>query len=186
MAALVLFTRIVLIGEIWLEARKDLEDFRSLKQFIFPGARILATSVLRFEDRASYFRDQPRSRQLRGITDTYSHFVGFWVIDRGVFWPLLFSNPSQQPIRAIPPYDQLAVPVVRPPPDYRLLAHTPLPADALYVAPYLSDWVANFDFVVVLSSGRAKHLDELDDLPLTLIKKTDIATLYSIRKPASN
>jgi len=179
-AGLVVFVRLGFLSGVWIDARADLEDFRSMEAFIFPGARILVMTAS--DDAASYFRDRHRSREVRHFGATSQSLVGFWVIERRVFWPLLFADPSQQPIRVLSPYDRIAVPSKSLTLDYRLLAAPQIPAEALIEAPYLASWQSNFDFVVVVSVLRAEHLDAFDTLPLTLVKKTPIAALYKIRK----
>src|SRR5208283_158036 len=113
---------------------------------------------------------------------TSPNLVGFWVIERKVFWPFLFADPSQQPIRVLAPYDKIAAgkyPTV----SYQVLTAPPLSQEVLAKAPYLLDWLNNFDFVVVISTGCSEHLDAFDALPLSLVEKTDVAALYKVKRP---
>jgi hypothetical protein len=169
-ATVILVARLTVVGAVWTAARRDLQDLQSLETYIPQGARILAVSA----------EDETQSDELREIALRSVHLPGIWVIDRKVFWPSLFTDVDQQPLKVLPPYDRLSLSGSLPP-DYRDLASGELSAETLRHAPYLVDWKDHFDYVVVLLGARAKHLELFDRLPLTLIAKTDIAVLYKIQ-----
>jgi hypothetical protein len=68
------------------------------------------------------------------------------------------------------------------PPDYRALFDPDLAVQEAKQSPYSPGWQQHFDYVVVLSVGRAEHLDGLASLPLVLIGKTAIGALYQIMR----
>jgi len=179
--ALLLIVRIGALDLAWDRSQQDVRDLRMLGAMLPPGSKVLAVEARPDEDRAAYFRDQPPWRELRGVYSTFIYAPALWVIERKVFFPLIFAIPGQQPLKVAAPYRDLAAPFGVPP-DYRALADPAIMRDELKSAPYLADWQKTFDYVVVLSSGRARHLDLLQHAPLTLLGKTDIASLWKVQR----
>ena len=178
--ALLMLVRLGVLADAWAGVQQDLPDFEALGGVLPAGARVLVTTVTVDEDRARYFRDQPRWRELRGLSPAFYHWAALWVVERHIFDPLTFDNPGQQPLAVAPAYQALITPGGLPL-DYRDLipGHSP---ESPAIAAYLEGWNQKFDYVVVLSAGRAGQLDQLAQAPLTQIGKTDIAALYAVRR----
>jgi hypothetical protein len=177
--ALLLVVRIVVVEEVWRSSRQDIADLRTLGAFLPRGSRVLATRVNPDEDCARYFHDQPAGRQLLGLLPNTWFLPSLWVIERQVFFPLLFTNPALQPLEVTDADRGLSMPIGIPP-DYRALFDPGLAAQEVKDSPYLAHWEQNFDYVVILNAGRANYISGLDTLPLGLVGKTDIAALYRI------
>jgi hypothetical protein len=146
---------------------------------IQPGDRVL---VLQAEDgsRAGAMSSRPDTARSMMYNDATMHMAGLVVIERHAFWPLLFSAPSKQPVKVLPPYSALSVFEGVPPwigslPD-------PRPVD-IERAPYLRHW-QDFDWVLVLWPGWTA--DGYDLLPTRLepVGSGHVAALYRIRKTA--
>ena len=176
---LLFVVRIGVIADVWHASQRDINDMRGLGAALPPGGRVLATRVVPDEDRAKYFHDQPAGRQLRGLFANFWFLPSLWVIEQHVFFPLLFTNPLLQPLEVTDAYRSISS-QTNAPPDYRALYDPILAANEAKQSPYFPGWQQHFDYVVVLSAGRAEHLDGLDSLPLVLIGKTDIAALYRV------
>ena len=72
-----------------------------------PGARVLVVSVSP-EEAPGYWQNAPLSRQLSLGIRLDHHLPALLLIERRAYWPFLFDNPSQQPVRTLPPYRALA------------------------------------------------------------------------------
>jgi hypothetical protein len=180
--ALVMSIRLVVVGNVWLHARPDLAEFRALGGNIPPNSRLLELTAAD-DGRACRGTEHPE-REVYHFGSTAQSLAGFWVIERKMFWPLLFADPSQQPVRVVPPYDRLAVTSKSLTLEDKVLAASPVPPEAVREAPYLVDWPSNFDFVLVVSVRCAHRPGMFAALPLRLAGQADIATLYRVDGPA--
>ena len=103
-------------------------------------------------------------------------------IERHAFWPMVFTNPSQQPLRVLPPYDALAQPAGYLP-DYRMLDPAAEPPPNLGRQPYLTDWQDHFDYVLLLLAGGAGELPAFARARLEPVNRSPMAALYRVRPP---
>ena len=78
-------------------------------------------------------------------------------------------------------YAALAMPQ-SPPPEISALARE-RSGDRFAHAPYLADWPAHFDFVLLLDAGALPHPDRLLPDRLRLLNRSDMAALYRVRHP---
>ena len=99
--------RMAVVAEVWTEHRRDLADLRAVIAAVPPGASVYMTNVPR-EEAPAYWDAGPRSRLISNVLRTEYHLPALLIIERGAFWPLLFANPAQQPIRLRPAYARLA------------------------------------------------------------------------------
>ena len=127
----------------WRAHAQDLAELRSELAAVPPGAKIVFVET--------ELRDPPhegRGRMLQDFRRVDDNLPALAVIERRAFWPLLFADPGQQPIVVRPPYDRLAQALGSPPTWGDLLAAPSKVADREY--PYLADWRASFDYVLVV------------------------------------
>jgi hypothetical protein len=161
--------RMALLAGVWTAQRRDLAELRFAIGIVPPSAKVFFTNVPQ-EEAPAYWDAGPRSRRLsNGLRADY-HLPALLLIERGAFWPVLFANPAQQPIRLQPSYARLAREAHDIPDHARLLAD---PESAL---PALCD----FDFVLMLEAG-ADH-DPANFIPdcLALEARTDFAALFRV------
>ena len=119
-------------------------------------------------------QEATRGRALPNVARMDDHLAAVALIERHAFWPLLFADPSQQPVIVRPPYDSLAQPLGEVPPWRRLFDRPPTSAD-LAQYPYLADWRARFDYVLLVGPppGPAPP-------GLTLLRGADAVSLYRV------
>jgi hypothetical protein len=91
----------------------------------------------------------PQERALPGMYRLDGHLGALLLIERRAFWPLMFADPSQQPLAVKPPYDRIAHPLGEPV-DWPLLHQDSFSAADLAAARYLPDWRRNFDHVLLI------------------------------------
>lgn len=131
-----LLLRVVTMAQAWAGHGAELAALRRAIAPVRPGERVLA--VLADPERMP---DGPGDL-VPGLHRTDLHLPALLTIERRAFWPLLFADPSQQPIAVRPPYDRLAQRLGEPP-DARLLE-----------APgALAGWRTRWDAVLVLGHG---------------------------------
>ena len=94
-----LFTvRMAVVAEVWTEHRRDLAELRAVIGHVPPAAKVYFTNVPRAEAPA-YWDAGPRGRELSNTLRADYHLPALLMIERGAFWPVLFANPAQQPMR---------------------------------------------------------------------------------------
>ena len=165
--------RMAVVAEVWTEHRRDLADLRAVIAAVPPGASVVMTNVP-LEEAPAYWDAGPRSRLISNVLRTEYHLPALLIIERGAFWPLLFANPAQQPIRLRPAYARLAREV------YDIPSHAALVADPDRGSAALRD----FDFVLMLEAGADPDLSGFVPKYLTLVARTDFAALFRVRRDA--
>ncbi len=140
--------RLVVVGAAWWEHRQDLADLRATIAFVPPGARVFLAEV------PGGWRNGPVSRRLSLDLPLDEHMSALLLIEHRAYWPFLFDNPSQQPVRTLAPYAQLAV-----------------QAGAIGDVRALPD-LSGFDYLLVLYPEKI-------DLPAP-VAQSDIAALYRV------
>ena len=163
--------RMAVVAEVWSEHRRDLGDLRTVIAAVPPGASVYMTNVPR-EEAPEYWDAGPRSRRLSNTLRTDYHLPALLLIERGAYWPVLFANPTQQPIRLRPAYDKLAREAHAIPSHAALVAHPDSGSTAL----------RDFDFVLMLEAGADADLANFVPNCLTLMSRTDFAALYRVRR----
>lgn len=178
LAAAAFVLEIVPISVIWHRHEAQIADLRRTIAPVSPGSRVLVVS-------APLDRDNPYWRAsgalALGIFRTDYNLGALVAIDRQAFWPGLFADPSQQPVAIQPPYAGLAAPGWPPEIESLKLGQS---TDPNWPAPYLKDWPANFDFVLVLNAGAIPDIARYLPERVTLIGATPIAALFQVNAPA--
>jgi hypothetical protein len=158
------------VADVWVQHRRDLADLRAVIAAVPPGASVYMTNVPQ-EEAPAYWDAGPRSRRLSNTLRADYHLPALLLIERGAFWPLLFANPAQQPIRLRPAYERLAHEAHDIPSHAALVAHPDRGSAAL----------RDFDFVLMLEAGADANLPGFVPKCLTLLSQTDFAALYRVR-----
>jgi hypothetical protein len=166
--------RMATLAYVWSEQRRDVADLRAVMAAVPPGAKVLFTNVPQ-EEAPDYWDAGPRSRRLaNGLRADY-HLPALLLIERGAYWPVLFANPAQQPIRLQPAYARLAREA------HDMPSHARLVADPDGALPALCD----FDFVLMLEAGADADLANFIPGYLDLQSRSDFAALFRVRRDAS-
>ena len=141
------------ISAMWFNHRHDLADVRAALARVEPGARVMVA-----RGNPGYLTDvQPPERALPGLYRLDGHIAALLVIERHAFWPLLFADPSQQPLIVKPPFAQIAQPLSEPV-EWPLLGEESLSAGTLRSVRYLRDWRANFDNVLLIDPATSARV----------------------------
>jgi len=144
--AALIATRTIHVAMAWIDHREDVADVRSAIAEVKPGSRVLvARGHPGFETEGV----MPQERALPGMYRLDGHLGALLLIERRAFWPLMFADPTQQPLTLKAPYDRIAHPLGEPV-DWPLLHQGSFTAADLAVARYLSDWRRNFDNVLLI------------------------------------
>jgi hypothetical protein len=81
----------------------ELAAFRSVIASVQPGDVVMTVRASRVEDTYDG-TNVPSARRLSDGTTIDTHLPGLLVIEHRAYWPFLFDNLSQQPIRTREPY----------------------------------------------------------------------------------
>lgn len=134
------------VAAAWIDHRQDVANVRSAIAGVTSGSRVL---VARGHPGHQTRDVLPQERALPGMYRLDGHLGALLLIERRAFWPLMFADPSQQPLAVKPPYDRIAHPLGEPV-DWPLLHHDSFSAADLAAARYLPDWRRNFDHVLLI------------------------------------
>ena len=168
LVACVLVTRLVVLGAVWTGARADLADLRRVIATVQPGETVLLVSV-EPEESPGFWAHAPRWRVLSSGLRVDTHLPALLVIERHAWWPLLFDNDSQQPVRTRQPYAGLAERVGG------ILGH-----DVLRDPAALD--LCGFDHVLLLEAAGAPDRASLGAGRLVLRADSPFAALYDVRQ----
>lgn len=156
----------------WIGHARDLTDLRASLALIEPGSKVLPTQT----DLAD---SQPlRGRTLPHFSRLDQNWAGLALIERHAFWPLLFADPSQQPVIVLPPYSRMADPIGQPTP-WRNLSDNPATPQELASYPYLAHWRTRFDYVLLIGPEPAQTPSGL-----TLLHAGEESSIYRVDHPA--
>lgn len=164
--------RAALTAWTWSGQEALLRDLRTAIAPIEPGKRILAT-----RDGAATYRVEPGEGGARVVFHraiAYAHLPALVVPERGAYWPLVFAAPGKHPIRAHPPFDELAQHDGYLPPTRELQEA----AGTTSVSPHVVDWPHRYDYVLRLNHHPGSALPHPQ---LSLVVETDFAALYRVR-----
>ncbi|MDH3231444.1 MAG: hypothetical protein OEN55_16765 [Alphaproteobacteria bacterium] len=143
--------RVYQITDHWQVYDRQIAEYRMAATVITPGARILQVQE----------KTLPVAGEPGAFRDIYYHFTSYSVIDRSVFLPTLFTDPTKQPIIAAPELAEVDTPVGLPirPGELRAWAD-PAVFDWFEGEDDVGDqrrygymWQDRFDFIVYLHDG---------------------------------
>jgi len=163
--------RMAVVADAWTGHRRDLQQLRAVIASVPPGATVFVTNVPP-DEAPAYWDAGPRGRHLSNTLRAEYHLPALLLIERGAFWPGLFANPAQQPIRLRPAYAALA------------RAARDIPSHAQVVAKPDSALPAlrAFDFVLMLEADADPNLAGFVPRCLVLAARTDFAALFRVHR----
>jgi hypothetical protein len=165
---------------VWHGHAQDLAELRRVTASIPPASRVLTTAVDMNE--AANGRFGFLSRQLLSDrTRIDGHVAALLVIERRAFWPFLFANLSQQPMRLREPYLTIGQQTVGIPNLRQLAASKPdEPAGGPF--PIAGHWSCCYDYVLIVPSGAHPGFT---DAQLEPVARSDFADLLRVIPTAS-
>jgi len=167
------------VAQAWAAHGRDLAQIRATIVGIEPGSLVLVATAKR-DATPPYWASGPRSRVVTRFRTTEEHLGSLVVLERRAFIPLIFAIRGQQPLKVLPPYDRLAVPVGGVPVDYRSLARGAWSPEELRNAPYLPEWWRSFDYVLVLLADAALGLPAFLPGQLEPVAAHGMAALFRV------
>ncbi len=150
----------------WEGHRQDVADLRSVIATVEPRARVFVAAVSP-EDAPEYWRNGRMSRMLSNDIRLDYHLPALLVVERHAFWPFLFDNPSQQPVRTLSPYRELA-------------DHAGSIPDVRWLAQPGKVNLCGFDYLLLLEAGGEPDVPHLAAGRLTLLAGTDFVALFRV------
>jgi hypothetical protein len=178
--AILLLAKIAFITGVWIQSQQDVRDLRQVIAPVEAGRRVLDVQVFK-SDNPAWFNAMPIGRRIPHLVPTYWHMASFVLLDRRAFWPSIFANDTQQPIRVREPYTQV-LGTGSAPPDYQLLGSVQMSAAEAKQFPFLPHWDQKFDYVLLLNAEGAGNLEQLFPDKLELLDHRGIAALFRVRK----
>lgn len=169
--AILIVGRAALVANAWAGRARDLADLRAELAYVPPGAKVLPAQTEFLASQAAV-----RGRSLPRFNRMDDELAAVALIERHAFWPLLFADPSQQPVLVRPPYDRLAQPMGLSAPWNDLFDQPTTPAEVAQYT-YLADWRAQFDFVLLVGPPPARTPPGL-----VLIRAADAVSLYRVQR----
>lgn len=165
--AALFIVRMAVLSDVWIGHNRDLAQLRAIIAHAEPGSLVFVTDV-KPEEEPAYWNQGPRARWLSNEKRMDPHWPALLIIERRAWWPYLFDNPSQQPIRTRQPYRGLADTMVNLPPHRDL----EVPGKV---------GLCGFDSVLLMIAGGQPDLAHYASDRLTLIAGNDTAALFRIR-----
>ena len=162
------------IAYVWHQRQGDVEAVRKAVESVPPGAAILPLDTMLPETELRAF---PIGRYFHNGHPTHWSLSVLAIMWRKAFVPNLFWAAGKQPLRVLPPWDQISFP-----------EDGLLPWDALLKADttpaHFKTWRQRYQYVLLLNADVGKGI-ELTAFPeLQLTTDTGFARLYVIRGPA--
>ena len=159
--------RMMVLSSAWLAHNDDLAQLRSVIAHVEPGSLVFITDV-KPEEEPGYWDIGHPARLLSNGLRMDVHLPALLLIERRAYWPFLFDNPSQQPVRTRQPYRALSDGIV----------HLP-PHRDLEVPGKVS--LCGFDSVLLMQAGGARDAAHYASDRLIPVAATDTAALYRVR-----
>jgi hypothetical protein len=166
--AALFLVRMAILSDVWAGHNQDLAQLRAVLAHVQPGSRVFVTDV-KPEENPEYWENADRARWLSNGLRMDPHWAALVLIERQAWWPYLFANASQQPIRNRKVYQDLADSIVHLPPhrELEVPGHVGL---------------CGFDTVLLMIAGGEPDLEHYATDRLSLIEGNDTAALYRIRQ----
>jgi hypothetical protein len=178
----VFVVRIGFLSRVWEEQNAEVGEMRAAVEPVPPGARVLVALVTP-SDVPRYWRQAPRVRRVETLQMTNIHVATFLLARRRAFSPFLFSDPSVVPLAVRSPYRKLAmIKNSWDPPSYRLLGRKRRTARERRAYPFLDRWWSKYGYVLIVDAGGLRDPSRLDPERLRLVRFTDAAALYRVRR----
>ncbi|MXP62855.1 hypothetical protein E0493_05760 [Roseomonas sp. M0104] len=170
------------VGSVWHERQADVAALRRALAPVEPGRAVLqVTHAMSGPAR----RTAPRGRYYGGSGPMlYEHLPALAVPWQHAFVPILFASRGKQPLRVLPPWDEIAGPDNTTAVSVHRLAdaeHAALPPNTDYVRA----WRTRFDYVLVLNADQPDSEGPVA-IPagLELVADEGFARLYRVHPPA--
>lgn len=137
--------RTAFIGHVWELRQADVAAVERALAHVPPGSAVMPA-----EHRAPRRVYGPLGRYFSGGEPSYGHLPALAVRERQSFMPLLFTARGKQPLRVLPPWDEISMPE-----GWLVTVHTLTNPEAArenrWTAPYMRFWHDRYDYVLVVN-----------------------------------
>ncbi|WP_075292337.1 hypothetical protein [Pararhizobium arenae] len=175
LACVVVASRVAVIEKVWIAGEENIAAVERAIAQVPAGAALLP---MQHHLDPALNRTAPVGRFLGNNMPIHWHYGSLAVVRQKAFIPTLFSAPGKQPIKILPPWNEIAVPEGLPP-TVDMLADPANQPDY----PYLKDWNTRFDYILVSNADLPNMTGPMPELPqLTLIADEGFAKLYRINR----
>ena len=177
--AMVLCIRIWIIADNWNQYEKDLQEYRQAIKQIESGSRLISA----FPDRRSrdYWRSGPAWRFVFLNMPALTQLPCLAVIEKSVFYPLLFTHPRQHAVAVHPSLQSKDLAVSFPPAIDQLIDK-----DGFSGPDDTNPWEVNislrdFDYLMLVYADYATHMDPVVEKQLEPVWLGSHVHLYRVK-----
>ena len=107
------------VAKVWYAHGDEVEQMRRTIAPVVAGSKVLVARVDRRIDPV-WWSSLPASHRPDGMASADDYISALVIPEHHAFWPFLFTDAAQQPLRVLPEYSDLSAPF-KDPPDYRVL-----------------------------------------------------------------
>jgi len=162
------------IAYVWHERQADVQALRRAVELVPAGAAILPLDAVVAEVGA---RVIPVGRYFHNGHPTHWSLPVLAIMWRQAFVPNLFWAAGKQPLRVLPPWDQISFPEDGLLPWDALLEPDKTPA-------HFRDWRQRYDYVLLVNADAGTGIELAAFPELRLARDEGFARLYVVRAPA--
>lgn len=167
------------IGGVWQLRQADVRAVEQVLAEVPPGAAVLPVQ----HTPLPWVRG-PLGRFFGGGEPSFGHYPALALPERLAFTPTIFTARGKQPLRVLPPWDEIAVPegwLV----SVNTLSNLEVRARVGWVAPYVNVWRERFDYVLVVNADLPDMDGEFTPPPgLVLTADAGFAQLWRVVRAA--
>ncbi len=166
------------ITAIWHGRQVDADVVARLLDMVPAGAAILPAKLTADADAA-----EPLGRNSAVGLATWLHLPALAVPRRAAFVPTLFTSPGKQPLRVLPPWNEISAFEGGPVPLAMLTRFDATPFWS-YMAGFAENWRTRFDYVLLLNADLPPASGQPIPPELELLADEGFARLYRLPRPA--
>ncbi len=168
--------RTATLAAVWDAHNQDLDQFRHAISVVEPGSRVLLAAVS-VEEANLAQHAFPRRQYLSDGARLDGHTAALVLIERHAFWPFLFANQEQQPIRLRSPFLETFERTVGIP-DVKLLSTLVAEPADMARFPLEGQWSCCYDYVLLMQAGSRPDFHHRD---LELLYRSDYASVFRVK-----
>ena len=169
----VVLVRSCSVAYVWHQRQADVEAVRKAIAHLPPGAAVLPLDNVLAESEA---RAIPIGRYFHNGHPTHWSMPVLAIMWRQAFVPNLFWAAGKQPLRVLPPWDQISFP------EDGLLGWDALLKPETTPAHFKA-WRQRYQYVLLLNADLGKGIDPVAFPELQLAADAGFARLYLVRTP---
>ena len=170
-------SRTAVVAKVWYVHDGEVAGMRRTIASVVAGSSVL---VARVDPRTDpvWWGSLPASHRIHGMGSADDCISALVIPERHAFWPYLFTNSAQQPLKVLAGYYDMSATLNVDPPDYRVLMQ-PHPEQVPEFS-YLRDWQQKFHYLLMINPSGAPDLATLLPGRLEEVSRSHVAVLFRI------